>query len=1385
MSEDAVIESELTQSQTLIWTGQLLNPEVPLYNMALTFELNGEIDSSHFQAAFDKLVEGTDALRTTFSNKNGMPKQLVLSKINASTEFIDWAERSIDSQNLEDYLSERSQRNFDLTEVLFDSVLIKTKEDCYTWYFNQHHLITDGWSVTVLYKKMQSLYDASLNGLLEDCKALPSYSNYIAFEQKEREKFQAQSAEDNYWKVQLKHLPVAPTLYACSNTGTRSDSQRISISLGQERSDQLRKLTEAPDLRAWTQHLSLFNIFSTTLFAYLHRVSGQQELAIGTPSHNRLSAGFKETSGLFIELFPIITAITDEESFSSLFKKVQIETFDFLKHATPGAATSELSRGFNVVLNYINATFSDFNGIPMKSDWVHPNHADQAHVMRLQVHDFDDSGVISLHFDVNITVFEEELRNDIPAHFLKVLDAFIKDRTAAINATAMVEAESIVGEQKGLNYKSVVGLFEEQVKQSAQENLIDYQGGKFNFETVNQKANQLANYLTERGLKKGDRVGLYLKRTPQLIVSILATLKAGAIYVPLDTSYSGIRTTDIVEDADLSFLLTTKKLSELINYQQELNCVELDEDELAIQNQSSIYTSSALHEKDLAYIMYTSGSTGKPKGVMISHGALANYISYAAENYKTLNKISTAFFTAIGFDLTITSLFLPIVSGGTINVYEEPENGPDLSLFQVLEENKSNFIKLTPSHLVLLGDKEYPLSKLEVMIVGGEDFKLELGKSIQSKFGENLAIYNEYGPTEATVGCVVHQFDIKKDYTSSVSIGKPITNTSYSILDEVLHPVPKGVSGELYIAGAGLAEGYWNQKELTDNSFINKPFEDGSKIYKTGDLVRLNEVGDLEYLGRIDEQVKISGRRIELGEIESALNRLEGVETSIVELRSKDKTARTVAVENCKSCGLPSSYPNIEFDDNKVCNLCNTFESYQSRVEKYFKNSNDFKALFDRLPRAKDDSYDCIALLSGGKDSTYVLAKLVEMGLKVLAFTLDNGYISEQAKENIRRIVAQLDVAHEFGETPAMNEIFVDSLKTHQNVCDGCFKTIYTLSTKVALEKNIPFIVTGLSRGQFFETRLTEELFWNENADIGKIDKIILEARKSYHRVDDAVNRLLDVSAFKDDGTFEKVQFLDYFRYTDVSLDEMLSFLDKKLNWVRPTDTGRSTNCLINQAGIFIHKKEKGYSNYAFPYSWDVRLGHKTRDASLEEINEEIDEKEVARILEEIGYTEQEENTIEAQQLVAYYVSQSPVEDRLIRSHLEGLVADYMIPVQFIHLEELPISSNGKVDKLALPVPDAIRPITAVGYVAPRSDIEEILVDIWSEVLQIDKIGIYDKFLELGGSSLAAIRIITRANESFNLELPLNLAFSKPTIAAFSEYVRETIMKLLEEMHED
>ena len=218
-----------------------------------------------------------------------------------------------------------------------------------------------------------------------------------------------------------------------------------------------------------------------------------------------------------------------------------------------------------------------------------------------------------------------------------------------------------------------------------------------------------------------------------------------------------------------------------------------------------------------------------------------------------------------------------------------------------------------------------------------------------------------------------------------------------------------------------------------------------------------------------------------------------------------------------------------------------------------------------------------------------------------LVFTLDNGFISEGARANIRRVVDKFGLELVVGGTPSMNEIFVDSLNRFSNVCNGCFKTIYTLSMKLARERSIGTIVTGLSRGQIFDTRLAG-LFQHEISDRAHVDRTIIEARKAYHRMDDAVSRCLDVSIFADDRIFEDIEFVDFYRYHDATLDEMLDYLAREAPWIRPTDTGRSTNCLINEAGIHVHKTERGYHNYALPYSWDVRLGHKERDAAVAEL---------------------------------------------------------------------------------------------------------------------------------------------------------------------------------------
>jgi acyl carrier protein len=533
-------------------------------------------------------------------------------------------------------------------------------------------------------------------------------------------------------------------------------------------------------------------------------------------------------------------------------------------------------------------------------------------------------------------------------------------------------------------------------------------------------------------------------------------------------------------------------------------------------------------------------------------------------------------------------------------------------------------------------------------------------------------------------------------------------------------------------------------------------------------------------LGRADEQVKLRGYRIELADIESNLINMEGVENCAVVLSKNNKiNIPEEDVINCTACGLPSNYPETDFDDHGVCHLCNAFKGYEEKAQKYFKTEEELKSIIT-ANKGNSPNYDCLSLLSGGKDSTYILAQLVGMGLKVLAFTLDNGYISDQAKDNVNRIVKKLGVDHVYGQTEHMNAIFIDSLNTYQNVCNGCFKTIYTLSTQIAMEKEIPFIVTGLSRGQFFETRLTEELFWDENLDVTKIDDTILEVRKLYHREEDAVKELLDVSMFEDDAVFEKVQFIDFYRYSDVSLEDMLIYLDEKVGWVRPTDTGRSTNCLINQVGIYVHKKEKGYSNYSFPYSWDVRLGHKTRDESLEEINEYIDEVEVKRIMEEIGY-EAPDAFESDEKLVAYYTGNTAITSKELKKHLAKKLPDYMIPSNFEYLDEMPLTKNGKVDKKTLKSLNIKTVNLETSYVSPRNEIDELIEGVWKDVLRLYKIGIHDNFIALGGHSLAAIRVTSRINEALGMEIPLNKVFNLPTIEEYSNYLEKTMLQLLEE----
>jgi non-ribosomal peptide synthase protein (TIGR01720 family) len=400
------------------------------------------------------------------------------------------------------------------------------------------------------------------------------------------------------------------------------------------------------------------------------------------------------------------------------------------------------------------------------------------------------------------------------------------------------------------------------------------------------------------------------------------------------------------------------------------------------------------------------------------------------------------------------------------------------------------------------------------------------------------------------------------------------------------------------------------------------------------------------------------------------------------------------------------------------------------------------------------------------------LCQLVDLGLNPLVFTLDNGYISDGAKRNIRQIVDRLGLELVSGSTPAMNEIFADSLKRYSNVCEGCFKTIYTLSTKLALERGISYIVTGLSRGQIFETRIAD-LFHQRVFDPEQIDKTVIEARKAYHRMEDAVSRNIDCGVFRDDEVFQKVRYLDFYRYCDVELDEVLDYLKNRIGWVRPKDTGRSTNCLINDVGIYVHKKERGYHNYAEPYSWDVRLGHKRRDAARDELNDRINVDNVHRILKEIGYRPEEPLQQSGRQhLVAWYVAGREIPDDELRSHIASLLPGEFVPWQFVRIERLPLTHNGKVDRRALPEPGLERPGGVGEYVEPEGSVEKQLARLWSEILGVDRIGVNDSFFDLGGDSILNIQIVARAKQQGLAITPQNI-FDHPTIGELAAVARQ------------
>ena len=1361
-------EFPLTRSQLMMWTGQNLQPSDPLYNMALTFRIRGPLDETAFRAAFGALVANSDALRTTFTSRSGTPWQRVHQTFVYDLPVIELAESDVGP-----WVREHAEQAFDLAQCLYESVLIRLADDDHVWFFNQHHLTTDAWSASLIFATMSEYYALALNGRLQDAPPLPAFSAYIEFERKQRNS-KALGRAESYW-AQVLATPMKPSGFFRQTPPTRSGrTLRVACPIGPARSDRIRDAIEHGQFNALTGHMARFQLFATVLIAWLYRVSGNDTITIGTPNHNRSTPGFKKTVGLFIEMFPLRVQIDSDDSFETLYAKVGRQYSELLMNAPSGASSYQHNRAYDVVLNYITAAFGDFNGIPVQSEWIHANCGDRNHLVRMQVEDFDLRDEFGVHFDLNADTFVGQEMEKPGFEFTKLLDELLEDPDTPIARANILGVEERKRAESGFNIAAAGEIpqhtalerFLQQARTNPDAVALACGDDALTFSALRQRMEDCAASLQTAGIQPGDRVAIALPRSMDAVVGILAIMRLGAAYIPVDPTYPKRRIDRMLDDAGVRWLITgSGPATDSANGVAQLNIHGLPKASATLPGVSSLADSGS------AYVIFTSGSTGRPKGVEVSHRSLANYIDWAESYYGDGGPMAWPLFSSMSFDLTVTSLFVPLVSGGRIVVYPDVPDTREILIRRVIEDNQVDIVKLTPAHLALLQAMDLSKSRVRKFIVGGENLKSELARSIDSYYGGRVEIYNEYGPTEGTVACTVHRFDPDGDKAHSVPIGLAISNAFVYILNEAGEPQPEGAIGELYIGGEGVADGYVNRPELTAERFVDNPFRPGEKMYRSGDLARRNPDGTLNCLGRADEQFKLNGIRMEPGEIEAAMVTYAGTPECAVKLVQRSAREDEDVGRYCMRCGLTGAHPDAMLDDASICNICRVYENEEDRARSYFRTLDDLAAIVDDARRGAPGKQDCIMLLSGGKDSTYALCQLVELGLTPIVFTLDNGYISDGAKANIRRVVEDLDLELVEGSTPAMNEIFADSLHRFSNVCNGCFKTIYTLSMQLARERGIRHIFTGLSRGQIFETRVAD-LFRQRIFDPETIDRTIIEARKAYHREHDAVYRCLDTSHLDDDSIFEEIQFVDYYRYTSVSLDTMLEYLSEKVPWVRPADTGRSTNCLINEAGIFVHKKERRYHNYALPYSWDVRLGHKERDAARAELDDDINVDNVQRILGEIGYRPREsgDESEVSSLLVGYYVAGEDLDQEEFRASMLRTLPDEFVPAQFVRIDALPLTPNGKLDRAALPDPDLVRPDLTSRFAAPETEIETSLAGIWADVFGLDRIGIDDGFFELGGDSILNIQIVAAAGKH-GIRLSPQQVFDHPTIRELAQVV--------------
>jgi amino acid adenylation domain-containing protein len=893
----------LSYGQQALYFLYKLEPLNAAYNVAVTLRIRSHLDVSALRLAVESLIARHPMLRATFREQDGELFQEIDSDYEACFEEVDASSLTFDE--LKQKVVQTYQRPFNLeTGPIVQATLFYVKDQDYVLLLNIHHIACDGWSIWILVDELLLLYAAQKKGVAASLPPINfTYKDFVNWQAQLLSSSQKESMQA-YWQQQLAgELPVL-------NLATDKPRPPVQNYHGASHSFQLspelvQKLKELAKLEGVT----LYTVILAAFQVLLHRYTGQEDILLGSPTAGRSKAEFAQIVGYFVNPVVLRANFSSNPTFQTFLAQVSSTVLGAIAHQDypfpllveqlqpkRDQSRSPVFQVFFVLQKTHLASMRDLltqnetqirtGDLLLEPFEILQQEGQEQFDLFLDM--IEANKLLLGGFKYNTDLFDSSTIERMAAHFQNLLLAIVENPSHKVGELPLLseaerhqllvewnDTESVYPKNKCIHQ-----LFEEQVERTPDAVALVFEEQQLTYRQLNIRANQLAHYLQTLGVKPEVLVGICVERSFEMLVGLLGILKAGGAYVPLDPTYPQQRLSYMLDDSQVSVLLTQQKLvAGLPNHEAVVVCLDTDWDNITQQSPQNLVNN--LTSENLAYTIYTSGSTGKPKAVQILHRAVVNFLCTMQQQPGITAEDVLVGVTTFTFDIASLEIFLPIIVGARLVMAKREVASDGKQLLNLLVANGATIMQATPATWQLMLEAGWQTGNQLKILCGGETLSPKLASQLQTR---STSLWNVYGPTETTIWSLISQVESQKDIKDIIPIGHPIANTKAYILDKFLQPVPIGVPGELYIGGDGLARGYLNRPELTQEKFIPNPFSTSKsqRLYKTGDLARYRRDGNIEFLGRIDDQVKLRGFRIELAEIEVKLLENPDVREAVV-----------------------------------------------------------------------------------------------------------------------------------------------------------------------------------------------------------------------------------------------------------------------------------------------------------------------------------------------------------------------------------------------------------------------------------------------------------------------------------------------------------------------